>query len=121
MSSSIDVDAGPDRIWGQSLHDDRGLFEMLVLEGFQSGLSWLTICASVRPSAAPSPSGTSSGSLPMRSPTSSGCSQTPGSSDTGTRSRPAIANAAATQALHERGETPDALLWSFAPADEGHH
>ncbi len=29
--------------WGQPLHDDRRLFEMLVLEGAQAGLSWLTI------------------------------------------------------------------------------
>ncbi len=29
--------------WGVPLHDDRKLFEMLVLEGFQAGLSWLTI------------------------------------------------------------------------------
>ena len=32
-----------DREWGVPLHDDRGLFEMLVLEGAQAGLSWLTI------------------------------------------------------------------------------
>lgn len=29
--------------WGRPVHDDRWLFEKLVLEGFQSGLSWLTI------------------------------------------------------------------------------
>jgi DNA-3-methyladenine glycosylase I len=29
--------------WGQPLHDDTRLFEMLVLEGAQAGLSWLTI------------------------------------------------------------------------------
>lgn len=32
-----------DREWGVPLHDDRGLFEMLILEGAQAGLSWLTI------------------------------------------------------------------------------
>ncbi len=32
-----------DREWGVPLHDDRRLFEMLVLEGAQAGLSWLTI------------------------------------------------------------------------------
>jgi len=32
-----------DREWGTPLHDDRGLFEFLVLEGAQAGLSWLTI------------------------------------------------------------------------------
>jgi len=29
--------------WGVPLHDDRSLFEFLVLETFQAGLSWLTI------------------------------------------------------------------------------
>ena len=29
--------------WGVPLHDDRRLFEMLILEGAQAGLSWLTI------------------------------------------------------------------------------
>lgn len=29
--------------WGVPVHDDRHLFEMLVLEGAQAGLSWLTI------------------------------------------------------------------------------
>ncbi len=29
--------------WGRPLHDDQKLFEMLILEGAQAGLSWLTI------------------------------------------------------------------------------
>ncbi len=32
-----------DREWGVPLHDDRGLFEFLVLEGAQAGLSWRTV------------------------------------------------------------------------------
>ncbi|MBM4248335.1 MAG: DNA-3-methyladenine glycosylase I [Euryarchaeota archaeon] len=32
-----------DREWGVPLHGDRRLFEFLVLEGAQAGLSWLTI------------------------------------------------------------------------------
>jgi DNA-3-methyladenine glycosylase I len=32
-----------DREWGRPTTDDRYLFEKLCLEGFQSGLSWLTI------------------------------------------------------------------------------
>ena len=32
-----------DNEWGRPEHDDRKLFEMLTLEGFQAGLSWLTI------------------------------------------------------------------------------
>lgn len=32
-----------DEEWGVPAHDDRHLFEMLILEGAQAGLSWLTI------------------------------------------------------------------------------
>src|SRR5438477_3892758 len=32
-----------DREWGVPLHDDRVLFELLILEGAQAGLSWSTI------------------------------------------------------------------------------
>ena len=43
--------AGPDEVyiryhddeWGVPTHDDQELFEMLVLESFQAGLSWITI------------------------------------------------------------------------------
>ena len=32
-----------DSEWGTPLHDDRLLFEQLVLQGFQAGLSWITV------------------------------------------------------------------------------
>ena len=32
-----------DREWGAPVHDDRTLFEFLILEGAQAGLSWATI------------------------------------------------------------------------------
>jgi DNA-3-methyladenine glycosylase I len=32
-----------DKEWGVPLHNDKKLFEFLILEGFQAGLSWLTI------------------------------------------------------------------------------
>lgn len=32
-----------DTEWGVPLHDDQRLFELLILEGMQAGLSWLTI------------------------------------------------------------------------------
>lgn len=43
--------AGPDQIyidyhdneWGRPLHDDTRLFEMLILEGMQAGLAWITV------------------------------------------------------------------------------
>src|ERR1700732_5243576 len=32
-----------DKEWGVPVHDDRLLFEFLILEGAQAGLSWITI------------------------------------------------------------------------------
>src|ERR1700739_1296402 len=32
-----------DKEWGRPVHDDKLLFEFLVLESFQAGLSWLTV------------------------------------------------------------------------------
>src|SRR5262245_61839499 len=32
-----------DQEWGRPVHEDRTLFEFLVLEGAQAGLSWITI------------------------------------------------------------------------------
>jgi DNA-3-methyladenine glycosylase I len=40
--SELDI-AYHDREWGVPVHDDRVLFEFLVLEGAQAGLSWSTI------------------------------------------------------------------------------
>lgn len=59
---SLDIRLGPDEVqrcawvgddaeyrryhdeeWGVPLHGDRALFEKLTLEGFQAGLSWITI------------------------------------------------------------------------------
>ena len=42
-----------DQEWGRPEHDDQKLFEMLILEGFQAGLSWITILKNGRPSATP--------------------------------------------------------------------
>jgi DNA-3-methyladenine glycosylase I len=42
-TSAPDYVAYHDEEWGRPVHDDRGLYEKLCLEAFQSGLSWLTI------------------------------------------------------------------------------
>ena len=41
--STPDYVAYHDDEWGRELHGDDALFERMTLEGFQSGLSWLTI------------------------------------------------------------------------------
>ena len=32
-----------DNEWGRPVHDDNKLFEMLILEGMQAGLNWITV------------------------------------------------------------------------------
>ena len=42
-SADPSYNAYHDAEWGRPVTDDRGVYERLCLEGFQSGLSWLTI------------------------------------------------------------------------------
>jgi DNA-3-methyladenine glycosylase I len=42
-ASSPEYERYHDDEWGRPVSDDRGLYERMVLEGFQSGLSWITI------------------------------------------------------------------------------
>lgn len=43
-----------DQEWGRPVHDEIRLFEKICLEGFQSGLSWLTILRKRKISGKPS-------------------------------------------------------------------
>jgi DNA-3-methyladenine glycosylase I len=43
QSADADYVRYHDEEWGRPVHDDRLLFEMLILEGAQAGLSWATI------------------------------------------------------------------------------
>jgi DNA-3-methyladenine glycosylase I len=137
-ASSMGVEAGPDgrlrcwwclgapeyidyhdSVWGRPMHGDRELFEMLVLESFQSGLSWLTILRKregfrrafedwdIERIAAFGERDVERLLADSRIVRHRG------------KIEAAIANAVATQALHERGETLDALLWAFAPERDG--
>ena len=44
-ASTVEYELYHDTEWGVPSHDDHHLFEMLVLEGAQAGLSWSTILA----------------------------------------------------------------------------
>lgn len=114
-ASSDEYLAYHDNVWGRPMHGDRALFEMLTLESFQSGLSWLTILRkqeSFRRAFsdwdidAIAAYGRRDFERLM--------------SDTGiVRNRAKIeatlANARATLELREGGTSLDELLWSFAP------
>jgi DNA-3-methyladenine glycosylase I len=104
-----------DEVWGRAMHGDRELFEMLTLEAFQSGLSWLTILrkrdafkrafdgwdferiASYREREIDRLLG-DAGIVRHRG-----------------KIEATIANARAVLGLHGVGQSLDGLLWSFAP------
>ncbi len=104
-----------DEEWGRPVHDDAALLERLCLEGFQSGLSWLTILRK-RPRFREA----FAGFAPEAVARFGDRDVERLMADAGiVRNRAKIeatmANARATAALHAVGETLDALLWSFAP------
>jgi DNA-3-methyladenine glycosylase I len=104
-----------DEEWGRPVRDDRLLLERLCLEGFQSGLSWITILRK-RPrfrevfhDFEPAAVARFGDDDVERLLTDAGIIRHRGKIDA------AIANARATLALQEGGETLTDLLWSFAP------
>ena len=104
-----------DNEWGRPVRDDRLLLERLCLEGFQSGLSWITILRK-RPRfrevfARFDPVALSAFDERdvERLLGDAGIIRHRGKIEA------TIANARATVALHEAGQTLTDLLWSFAP------
>lgn len=102
-----------DTEWGVPLHDERGLFEFLVLEGAQAGLSWSTILHKREAYRA-----AFAGFDPERIARFDGRKIASLMRDEGiVRNRlkieSAIRNARAYLALRERGTTLDAFMWQF--------
>jgi DNA-3-methyladenine glycosylase I len=105
-----------DEEWGRPVRGERALFERLVLEAFQSGLSWLTILRKREAFRA-----AFDGFDPARVAAYGDADRARLLSDVGiVRNRAkveaAITNAGAVLALRDRVEGGlDALVWSFAP------
>jgi DNA-3-methyladenine glycosylase I len=101
--------------WGRPVHDDTHLYERLVLEAFQSGLSWLTILRK-RENFRKAFDG-----FDIEKVAAYGAKDHRRlMNDAGiVRNRKkieaAITNAQAARGLHAGGETLDELLWGFAP------
>jgi DNA-3-methyladenine glycosylase I len=101
--------------WGRPLHGERELFERITLEGFQSGLSWLTILRK-RENFRRAFDG-----FDVEKVAGYGKREIERLlSDAGiVRNRKkieaAITNAKAARELHAAGETLDDLIWSYAP------
>ncbi len=107
-----------DEEWGRPVRDDRLLLERLCLEGFQSGLSWITILRK-RPRFRevfcdfdPAKVARFGEDDVQRLLGDAGIIRHRGKIEA------TIANARATLALQEEGETLTDLLWSFAPAPD---
>ncbi len=105
-----------DEEWGRPVRDERGIFERLCLEGFQSGLSWLTILRK-RPAfraafADFDPDRVAAfGAADIdRLLADAGIVRHRGKIDS------TIANARATVALRAAGEPLHELVWAYRPA-----
>jgi len=102
--------------WGTPVHDEHALFERLALEGFQSGLAWITVLRKREAFRA-----AFAGFDPEVVATYGEADVARLMADAGiVRNRAkieaTIANAHALRALHESGRTLDEVLWSHAPA-----
>jgi DNA-3-methyladenine glycosylase I len=114
-SSSPDYERYHDEEWGRPVRDDRGLYERMVLEGFQSGLSWLTILRKRNNFRA------AFANFEIEAVAAFGDRDVARLlADAGIvrhrgKIEAAIANARAAAAMHDDGESLGELVWSFAP------
>ncbi|AIT60569.1 DNA-3-methyladenine glycosylase I [Corynebacterium doosanense] len=105
-----------DTEWGMPVHDEAGLYERLVLEAFQSGLSWSTILARRenfrRAFADFDPDKVAA----FTEEDVARLKEDASIIRNERKIRAAITNARATVALRDDGGLPD-FLWSFQPAE----
>lgn len=102
-----------DEDWGVPSHDDRHLFEMVVLEGAQAGLSWATILRK-RERYRAAFAGFDAEAVARFGPTDvERLLADPGIVRNRLKVESAIANARATLAVREELGSLDAYLWSF--------
>jgi DNA-3-methyladenine glycosylase I len=105
--------------WGRPVRDEQRLLERISLEAFQSGLAWITILRKREHFRAafarfdPAIVARFGDADVQRLMADAGIVRNRAKIEA------TIANARATLALHEAGETLDGLLWSFAPDPPG--
>jgi DNA-3-methyladenine glycosylase I len=105
-----------DRTWGRPMHGERELFEMLVLESFQSGLSWLTILRKQDAFRRAFDGWDVERIAGYGRPDIERLLADAEIVRNRAKIEATVANARAVVALHEAGQTLDELLWSFTPA-----
>lgn len=109
-----------DQEWGRPLHDERKLYGLLVLEGFQSGLSWITILRK-RPAFERAFSGFEPEAVAAFGPAEVDRLMADASIVRNrAKCEAAIANARATLRLWEDGESLDGLCRAFSPPPRRH-
>ncbi|MDP2823803.1 MAG: DNA-3-methyladenine glycosylase I [Sulfuritalea sp.] len=102
-----------DEEWGVPQHDDRILFEFLILEGAQAGLSWITILRK-RENYRRAFDGFDAGRIARYTETDiARLLADPGIVRNRLKIEAAIANARAFLALREQTGSLDAYLWNF--------
>ncbi|MBO9555771.1 DNA-3-methyladenine glycosylase I [Cellulomonas sp.] len=109
-----------DEEWGKPVHDEHALFERFALEGFQSGLAWITVLRK-RPAFReafadfdPEVVAEYGDDDVARLMADAGIVRNRAKIDA------TIANARALRALHASGRTLDELVWSHAPDRADH-
>jgi len=110
-----------DEEWGTPLHGDRGLFEKLSLEGFQAGLSWITILRRRPTFRAAFRDFDIDAVAAFDERDVERLMADPGIIRNRLKVDATISNARVTQALvRERPGALDELIWGFAPAARDH-
>jgi DNA-3-methyladenine glycosylase I len=105
-----------DAEWGRPVRDDSRLFERLCLEGFQSGLAWITILRKRENFRAAFAGFDAHAVARFGDGDVRRLMADAGIVRNRAKIEATIANARATVALHETGESLTELLWSFGPA-----
>lgn len=104
-----------DREWGVPCHDDRDLFERLLLEGFQAGLSWRTILNKRENFRAALDGFDPERIAAYREADLARLLNDPGIVRNRLKLAGAVANARAWLELTERDGSPARFIWSFSP------
>ena len=105
-----------DKEWGVPLHDDQKLFELLILEGFQAGLSWITILRKRENFRAAFHNFDAQRIAKYSQNDLDRLAQDPGIVRNKLKIAASVANAKAYLAVREEFGSFDKFIWSFAPS-----
>lgn len=105
-----------DREWGRPVTDERALFEKLVLDAFQAGLSWLTILRKREAFRAAFAGFHPPAMAAFTEADIAACCADPAIVRNRAKIEAAVANARTLMGLWETGDSLSRLVWAHAPA-----